>query len=837
MEAFAHNARRFFMFNCFFVCFFATLRPTMAAKYIYVSTTGSDDNDGSKTSPLRTFAAAQMKARNIPSSTAVTVQFAVGTYKLNQTQILSWEDSGTADSPRKFVSAPGAEVVFTSDSALTNWRAVNKHDEAWTLLDERVRKNVMVAPLPQTVQKLPRMIFDNTAQVTSPKKRAVRALPNVNVVSSLVPVAKQGSETCSYLGQFSTQSECRAAALEEEGFWAYAWHDPSKISGDFAAGCYARRDFHGSKDFPSQEGIMSGVFASSMSWREMTEYEISTQVRTQHRCEGAECEYFDPEEDKSTMRVDIEHLNKRIGNNATSTLLRIYLVDFAMNVLPVKSITSFAKESIVRTSYPGTLLLGQKPGYCDKDFDEGKCSPAIWLLNTMDFSVPGQFAINSNERKVYYWPVLQSRDVSGVTVPMTTTLLSLQSHNASKPVHHIDLQGLHFAHANLATQRDVHQDAGGIQHNWARLQSRNALVTMSGVRNITVSDCTFENSAGGGVRMDGFAQSVTLRSNTFKNLGYEAMGIYGLGLGLDQVTSENTIESNDVSHTALIKFDSPAVVMWQTHYNSMISNYIHDTSSRALYVGGSRYCSKPKGFATDGAIEMNRWDQLTDDNIPAIWLKTCADPNYAYTFGDDCKCSFFRGAHGNSIQRNIFARVNEHRDRPFFSDGVVYVSGPGYSTDDRDVTAFEDNTYIASPGLGAPSFRMLYVDGYTGSMRISRNAVVNANAHQGFMLCNWYGHSSVTANVLDLGEASWGNAYEIAVNCDGNPVLTTAGNLVVSDESSPSHQPDAKLVDAYELVFQSVCLATNHSGAPSSSFLSRLNGIIEQVGGVRQTCK
>ena len=813
------------------------MRPTMAAKYIYISTTGSDDNDGSKTSPLKTFAAAQMKARTIPSSTAVTVQFEAGTYRFNQTQILSWEDSGTKASPRKFVAAPGAEVVLTADAPVTNWRAVNKYDEAWSLIDEDVRENIMVAPLPETVRELPRMIFDNTAQVTSPKERAVRTLPNVNVVSSLVPVAKQDSETCSYLGQFSTESGCRAAALEEEGFWAYAWHDPAKISGDFAAGCYARRDFHGSKEFPSQDGIMSGTFASSMSWREMTEYEISSQVKTQHRCEGAECEYFDSAESKSTMRVGIEHLNKLIGNNATSTLLRIYLVDFAMNVLPIKSITSFAKESIVRTSYPGTLLLGQKPGYCDKDYDEDKCSPAIWLLNTMDFSVPGQFAINSHERKVYYWPVLESRDVSGVTVPTTTTLLTLQSHNASRPVRHIDLQGLHFAHADLATQLDVHHDAGGIQHNWARLQSPNALVTMSGVRNITVSNCAFENTGGGGVRMDGFAQGVTLRSNTFKNLGYEAIGLYGLGLGLDHVSSDNTIDSNDISHAALMKFDSPAVVMWQTHHNSMTSNYIHDTSSRALYVGGSRYCSKPTGFATDGAILMNRWDQLTDDNIPETWRKTCADPHYAYTFGGDCKCAFFRGAHGNSIQRNTFARVNERRDRPFFSDGVVYVSGPGYSTGDQDVTAFEDNTYIASPGLGAPSFRMLYVDGYTGSMRISRNAVVNANAHQGFMLCNWYGHSLVRANVLDLGPASWGDDYEIAVNCDGNPVLTTVGNLVVSDENSPSHQPDAKMVDEYGVVFQSVCLATNQSGASSSSFLARLNAVIEQVGGAPQRCQ
>jgi hypothetical protein len=115
-----------------------------------------------------------------------------------------------------------------------------------------------------------------------------------------------------------------------------------------------------------------------------------------------------------------------LGNDVESLSLRIYLVDFAMNVLPVASISAIkagtgsgsikagsddgggGHGSVVRTSYPGTLLLGQKPGYCEQDYDEKKCSPAIWLLNTMRFSMPGQYAINTRERTLYYWPTLAS---------------------------------------------------------------------------------------------------------------------------------------------------------------------------------------------------------------------------------------------------------------------------------------------------------------------------------------------------------------------------------------------------------------------------------------------
>merc|ERR1712025_1110042 len=123
---------------------------------------------------------------------------------------------------------------------------------------------------------------------------------------------------------------------------------------------------------------------------------------------------------------------------------------------------------------------------------------------------------------------------------------------------------------------------------------------------------------------------------------------------------------------------------------------------------------------------MNQWDELIDANFPKKWLHNCQ----RQPFADDCKCSFFRGAHGSVIQNNIFARVTQHKNSPFFSDGIVYISGPGYVEQPTDVTVFEDNTYLASPGEGAPSFRMLYIDGFTGSMRISRNAVVNGNTLQ-----------------------------------------------------------------------------------------------------------
>ena len=257
------------------------------------------------------------------------------------------------------------------------------------------------------------------------------------------------------------------------------------------------------------------------------------------------------------MRVSLGQLDQATGNNADALTLRIFLVDFAMNVLPVAAIESDADGSggsTVRTAYPGTLLLGQKPGYCDQDYDEGKCSPAVWLLNTMRFDVPGQFAVNTAEGTVYYWPVLASGDASRVSVAATTALVSLRGDaERSEPVEHVRFEGLTFANGNRAPPQRGDADGGGIQHNWAQLRSGNALMTIDTARDVRVSGCTFRGGAGGGLRTDGFAQSISVANSTFRDLGYEAVGFYGLGLGTTQVTSNNAMESCDVSSTALTK--------------------------------------------------------------------------------------------------------------------------------------------------------------------------------------------------------------------------------------------------------------------------------------------
>ena len=504
-------------------------------------------------------------------------------------------------------------------------------------------------------------------------------------------------------------------------------------------------------------------------------------------------------------------LSTMVGNDASALTLRIYLVDFAMNTLPVESISDHATMttttttnvtgkslSTLTTAYPGTLLLGQKPGDCMPEHDDeeprskstsAQCFPSTWLLNTMRFSIPGQFAIHATERNVYYWPAVNTSGMQlslddRVAVARTTAIVAAAGSSSTALVEHVAFEGLHFTRCNAVPRRRLNaigrvqseksllkeDDRGGIQHNWAPLGDGNAAVTLTNAQNIAFSQCTFSRSAGGGIRMDGFARNISVDMSNFSNLGTFAFGVFGNGLGRARVTQHNTLRGSDVTRTARRKFDSPAIVVWNAAYTSIVDNYVHDTTARAAYVGGSRYCAQPTGFATDGGIFENDWKVLNDmSGLPATWQHLCENVSYAYTFADDCKCAFFRGSQGNAITGNIFARVVARKDRSFFSDGVVYISGPGYVTEPSDAVRVVNNTYIGTPGaVGASAFRMLYVDGYTGSMQISGNAVVASSANQGFMLCMWYGNSDIFANALALS-GSWGPTYDIASNCDGNP--------------------------------------------------------------------
>jgi len=98
---------------------------------IYVSPTGSDNNDGSKGHPLATVTAALRKARqlrrlNDPSALqGIHIILRGGVYALRETVVIRTEDSGGIGSPTWIEAAPGEQPVLSGGVTINGWKKLS----------------------------------------------------------------------------------------------------------------------------------------------------------------------------------------------------------------------------------------------------------------------------------------------------------------------------------------------------------------------------------------------------------------------------------------------------------------------------------------------------------------------------------------------------------------------------------------------------------------------------------------------------------------------------------------------------------------------------------------
>src|SRR4051812_13562711 len=101
-----------------------------AAKEIWVSVKGSDDQDGARETPLASVAMAVRKARELrrlrdPAiQGGISIKIAGGIYQLQEPLLIRPEDSGTEVSPTTIEGADGTRPVFSGGVTIKGWRKV-----------------------------------------------------------------------------------------------------------------------------------------------------------------------------------------------------------------------------------------------------------------------------------------------------------------------------------------------------------------------------------------------------------------------------------------------------------------------------------------------------------------------------------------------------------------------------------------------------------------------------------------------------------------------------------------------------------------------------------------
>ncbi len=114
-------------------------------KIFYVAVDGSDENEGTKESPLATLGGAVAKVREYKAANGlpeggIKVEFAAGTYKVTQQTDLTAEDSGECGKPIVYAAAEGAEVIFDGGLSLNPADFKPANDEFKALLQTEEAK-------------------------------------------------------------------------------------------------------------------------------------------------------------------------------------------------------------------------------------------------------------------------------------------------------------------------------------------------------------------------------------------------------------------------------------------------------------------------------------------------------------------------------------------------------------------------------------------------------------------------------------------------------------------------------------------------------------------------
>ncbi|WP_340114636.1 right-handed parallel beta-helix repeat-containing protein [Maribellus mangrovi] len=99
------------------------------ATEIWVSTTGSDNNPGTKAKPLKTLQKAQIKARELRGNDTaidgIRVIIKAGNYFLQEPLIFGPDDSGTDNSPTVYMAEENATVVINGGVKVSDWQQVD----------------------------------------------------------------------------------------------------------------------------------------------------------------------------------------------------------------------------------------------------------------------------------------------------------------------------------------------------------------------------------------------------------------------------------------------------------------------------------------------------------------------------------------------------------------------------------------------------------------------------------------------------------------------------------------------------------------------------------------
>ncbi len=275
---------------------------------------------------------------------------------------------------------------------------------------------------------------------------------------------------------------------------------------------------------------------------------------------------------------------------------------WSMNILPLAKVDENKKiaYTAIAGSYPLTRERYERFGL-----------ESVWVENVLEvLDAPGEWVVNTKTRKIYLWPLGDMADCS-LYVPSLHELAAVMGDEENKtPVRNIVFDGLTFVH----TERDTWLETdAGLQHDWDMYDKANAMLRFRWAKDCRVENCGFIGGGSGGVRLDLYAQNITIENCEIARLGSTGLLLCGYGPGKKDFNKNNHILNNHIHHIGELYWQSPAIMVWQSGSNRIAYNHIHHTPYNSIAFSGVSLMTFERGMkGRFGNRELERTIQVND---------------------------------------------------------------------------------------------------------------------------------------------------------------------------------------------------------------------------------
>ena len=195
---------------------------------------------------------------------------------------------------------------------------------------------------------------------------------------------------------------------------------------------------------------------------------------------------------------------------------------------------------------------------------------------------PGEWCIDSQEGKVYYWPKDEETiNEDDIVAPKPYELVRLQGDGVDKDfeniVENITFDGISFQYTDRLPENEFPED-------WVIRNAENpdASLYFDGTQNCQVINCEISHSGSYGITVNHYGQNNRFLHNQLHDLGSGGIQFYGYGVGTTDVNHHNTAMFNSIYNMGVAPYQhSAGLTVFGSGQNTMAYNYI----AQAPYAG------------------------------------------------------------------------------------------------------------------------------------------------------------------------------------------------------------------------------------------------------------